>query len=144
MIYCIVFLFACTNLAISGHLQLWHGEAVLIPTVLLLTAAEGDWRHWLIWYAAWGIIGYFTDLSFALLLLVTVTSVLVYYIFERWIDRDNPLARTVALSVLLLLMLGVFSGITLERLSLAPLGSLVISLPLIWLWYSWPRLREVV
>ncbi len=142
MIYFLAVLISLITLGLNNHLQLWHGEAVLIPTFLLLCASEGAWRSWLIWLATFGLVGYFTDLSFVFLILLVVTSVIAYYIFERWIDREHPIARTITLCIFLGILLAVFYTATVGHIAWAPMGSTLISLPIIWLWYSWSPLRK--
>ncbi len=136
MIYLIAILASLLQIALGGELKVMGGIGYYLPALIILSACVGDARRWLMWWLALVITAFFVPLASFTVALLVATSALGYLLLERWINYDNPAIVGLVASGCIALFVG--GDIYLARHTLAPiyLGSLILTLPVVIIWFS--------
>ncbi len=135
MIYILIFISLFINLFISPHLDLWGGREFLLPLLLLLLAAQGRWKAWLITFAGWGVLRYYMPISPLLVGLALATCGASAVIFMHFLDPENRLGSFLTLTGLLGLVIALVYFHDSHTIGWAVFGSMILSLPLMFIWF---------
>lgn len=134
MIYIVAFLMTVVYLALGSHWRLWGGEAYYIPLFVLFAGAADDWHGGVVWLSSLVLTFYFAPISWTVLIVLGVVSILTRFLFTRWLDPSHRLVTQSGLGF----MIGLFIvGIHWQTFIQTPevlTGSLIITAPAVLLW----------
>ncbi|HEY1074432.1 MAG TPA: hypothetical protein VGE59_01885 [Patescibacteria group bacterium] len=129
------FFVALIDISIGANFVLWGGGGYIFPAFIILLAASHNWSQLIIWISIYLLTGIFIPLSplpFFILLLLCLVAV---FLFRRVVAPDSLLVQACFALVLLAVYIAASYYSQGVRLSLNYIGSLMLTLPLIVIWF---------
>lgn len=134
----LAFIVGLFEISLGAHFVLWGGGSYILPACIVLLAASHNWRQLIIWGSVYVLTGVFFPFSLMSAFLLIVVCCATIFLFRRVVAPDSLFVQAwiaIALMALYIAALYYSQG---ARLSLSYVGSLLLTLPIILIWF-WIR-----
>lgn len=135
MIFIAALILALANIAWATHVTLWGGVGYYIPALLIIAASAMDIPLLVLLLVVLGVTQFYVPLTMAMFLGIVSISLLANVIFRVWIHDDTLWIRVLVTGGLISLFILLIHFSTNKSLGSETLGSLVLTLPVLALWY---------
>lgn len=135
MLYLAAFLVFFFDIAVGSSIQILGGTGIFLPAIVVLAGISGDWRTWLVWLITYLATGFFQPITILTLLAILGCSFLLRVLLSRWMSLEDVIISRLAIGGVIAFLVLAVSFTPRQPLTLAILGSFILTLPVIFLWF---------